>query len=130
MRNVKLYASDDTVAEQVIFPLNICEYRDYEEIYRLSEHRGYTRNRSFAPYQPGEVFFYKDGIGDIGVARVLRVHPHYLRSHYHYIPMYHVQTITKKGNWSKNWKVVYPGSIFRAYCEIDRPTVLNNISEI
>jgi len=103
--------------ERVIFPLEVCEYRSYTAEYE--HYRGIREDRSFAPYQPGEVLFVRNG-NLIQIARVLRVFAHHMESKRNgdrYIPRYNIQTVTKDLFWSANYRSVFPGDIFYAYHE-------------
>lgn len=103
------------------FPLVVMDYRGYSPI-STTELQGkssrYARDRSYIPYQAGDVVFINIATVDepnIQLARVIATSWEYLEARGHSVPRYRVRTLTMKGYWSSKWRYVFPGHIRRAY---------------
>jgi hypothetical protein len=110
------------VREPVVFPLVAPVYHRYEEYDRPANRplgSGLlVRDRSFAPYQNGDLLFFLHN-GEIKLGRVYTIFSKYQSFRGYYIPQFRVQFVTKDGHWSNNWLDVWPGAIYDAYF-IDR----------
>lgn len=116
MRNMKRRFETETAPEAVEFPVKTPVYQSFEPEYRGTRPPFFVmrKKREFAPYQPGEtVLVLEDDV--VKLCRVVMVFDEFLDRAEYYIPRYRVQTATKKGTWSKNWKYIYPGQIARAF---------------
>lgn len=120
MRNMRPRPSygDSPAPREAIDPATvICPYRTYEPI--DERHKGYRTDRTFAPYQPGEVMLFHDHSAAEGkqrkLARVVGVFSHRQQRTDELIPRYRVQVSTRDRYWSGNWRYLFPGDIYRAY---------------
>lgn len=98
--------------QYISFPIKTPEYFSYEE--QDEYQMGMRSNREFAPYQKGDLILFHDG-ENIRLGKVLNVFSEYREHRGVHIPKWRVQVNNKNGTWSKNWRYVYPGNIYRAY---------------
>lgn len=102
--------------ERAIFPLEMAEYAAPSQ-WPFRYKSGMCEDRTFAPYQPGDIIYaYNQGIR---IGRVRRVTAESMKDkdgeHDYYIPKYAVQWLTKDRHWSNNYEYVFPGFIYSAY---------------
>lgn len=110
--------------ERAVFPLTVCEYRDWRYKFAPCSKYAILEDPTFNPYAEGDVVYVRVDMDTVTVARVIgcKAEPHYdnrdqngKRELDYYIPKFKVQFLTKDGYWSGLWKYVWPGSIYRAY---------------
>lgn len=113
--------------EEIVLPVPVPKFVQYEEVDSYDKRVGKTNfrnDRSFAPYQPGEILLFAQS-GTIRMGRVVMVGAELLSRSGYFAPRYKVQYSTKTGHWSKDWIRIYSPSIWRAYHDAqDRPRLL------
>jgi hypothetical protein len=101
----------------ITFPVVVQAYVAHDDMiptYRM----GLTKDRAFAPYQPGEVVWFCNNFRAKHEARLGKVlHVLFERDRDGFMrPIYQVQVANKPGNlWSGQWVRIYPGFIEEAY---------------
>ena len=70
------------------------------------------------PYSIGDIVLINFGSNDkpdIKPCKIIYIGCYFLQHMCEWIPKYRVQWLTKKGEFSKNWKHAWPAEIYRAY---------------
>lgn len=130
--------------EPIVLPVGPMGYHSYESVdlrpsqFKPGQRIAMTKNRTYVPYQEGDLVFANfGGYLDPGIVlvRVMICFLDYQPNEY-YIPKWKVQPATKDGHWSNLWRYCWPGHIFRAYHHQDEcpredmPTEIKTIQDL